>query len=90
MANDANQPARTLRYRNLKAVIWRNEGDKGPWYSVEFIRTYTEDSGANSVTYKDARTFSGDQILVVQHLAGKAFDAVAQLEAADRETAEAA
>lgn len=85
MTNTTNKPARTLRHRNIKAVIWRNESDKGPWYSIEFVRTYKDGED-----YRDATSFSGDQILVVQHLAAKAFDAVAQLEQADRELKEAA
>lgn len=83
MRTDADKPARTLRDHNIKAVIWRNQSDKGPWYSVEFIRSYKDGD-----EWKDTRTFSNGQLLQVSHLAAKAYDAVAKLQAADREEAD--
>jgi hypothetical protein len=39
------RPAATLRYGRLKATIWRQESDKGPWYSVVLTRSYTDQGG---------------------------------------------
>lgn len=83
MRTDADKPAAQKRYRNIKAVIWRNQSEKGPWYSTEYIRTYKDGD-----EYKDAHTFSGDQNLVVSRLAVWAFEKTAQLEAQDRENTE--
>ena len=32
-------PIHTLRHRNLKATIWRNETDKGPMFNVTLVRS---------------------------------------------------
>ena len=41
----ANRPADVIRDSNLKATLWRNEGDKGPYYATELARTYKDDDG---------------------------------------------
>lgn len=87
MRTDADKPARVLRDGTIKAVIWKNEGDKGPFYSVEFIRSFKDESAGE---WKDSRSFSNGQILKVQHLAGKAYDAIAKLRAEDKAEKEGA
>ena len=82
MRTDADKPAATLRDHNIKAVIWRNQSDKGAFYSVEFIRSYKDGDD-----WKEARSFSNGQLLQVGRLAGMAYDKIAELEAADREAA---
>ena len=77
----ANRPEDTLRDGPLKATIWRNEGDKGPFYSVQLIRTYTDDSG----NLQNSDSFSSKDLLRVAHLATKAYDRAAELRAASRE-----
>lgn len=74
-----NKPIRTLRDANIKATIWRNDSEKGAFYSVNFSRSYKTDEG-----YKDTDTFSGSDLLKVAHLAGKAYDAIAKLRSADK------
>ena len=76
----SNAPIKTLRDGNISASIWKNDGEKGAWYSVEFQRTYTDQSGE----VKNATSFSGDQLLRLARLSGKAYDAVAELRAADK------
>jgi hypothetical protein len=82
MTDSTTKPARTLRDHSIKAVIWKNQNDKGAWYSVEFIRSYKDGDD-----WKESRSFSNGQLLQLSHLAAKAYDAVAKLEAADREKA---
>ena len=41
-----NQPAATLRYGRIKATIWRNVSEKGPFFSTTFSRSFKDQSGA--------------------------------------------
>lgn len=37
-----NQPVHTVRHRNLKASVWRNDTERGPMYNVLVVRSYRE------------------------------------------------
>jgi hypothetical protein len=65
-----NKPVDTLRDGALKAAIFENQGEKGPFYSVKITRTYTDAQG----NYRDSSSFSGSELLRVAHLAAKAYD----------------
>lgn len=39
---EGHKPAHTIRYRNLKATIWRNAGQSGDFYSVTLSRSYQD------------------------------------------------
>lgn len=41
-----NQPATTLRYDRIKATIWQNVSEKGPFFSTTFSRSFKDQSGA--------------------------------------------
>jgi hypothetical protein len=41
-----NQPANTLRCGNIKATIWQNASEKGPFFSTAFSRSFKDKSGA--------------------------------------------
>ena len=41
-----NQPATTLRYGRIKATIWQNRSEKGPFFSTTFSRSFKDQSGA--------------------------------------------
>ena len=71
----ANQPADVIRDRDLKATLWRNEGDKGPYYATELARTYKDDEG----NLRDASSFIGTDLLRVSELARKAYDRTSEL-----------
>lgn len=79
MSNETNKPVKSLRDGHIKATIWRNESEKGDYYSVNFTRIYKDGEG----NWKDTDSFTGTDILKVQHLAGKAYDAIAKLRKAD-------
>jgi hypothetical protein len=36
-------PAHKIRISNLSAIIWRNTGTNGAWYSVQVKRSYKTD-----------------------------------------------
>lgn len=69
------RPTDTLRDGSLKASIWRNEGDKGPYYATEFARTYKDDEG----NLRDSRSFIGGDLLKLSELARKAYERTAEL-----------
>lgn len=81
MTTEKQTPARTLRDGAIKAVIWRNDGEKGTSYSVQFWRSYKD----ASETWHEVNGFSGTELLKVAHLAGKAYDAIARLRSDDAE-----
>ena len=79
-ANEPNTPRDVLRDGNLKASIWRNDGEKGPFYSVSLARVYRDDQGEP----RDAHSFSGTDLLRVSELARKTYDRTQELRREDR------
>ena len=41
-----NKPANMLRCGSIKATIWENTSEKGPFYSTTFSRPFKDHSGA--------------------------------------------
>ena len=41
-----NKPANTLRCGNIKATIWQNVSETGPFFSTTFSRPFKDQSGA--------------------------------------------
>ena len=41
-----NTPANQLRCGNIKAPIWQNVSEKGPFFSTTFSRPFKDQSGA--------------------------------------------
>ena len=41
-----NQPATTLQYGRIKATIWENSSEKGPFFATTFSRPFRDQSGA--------------------------------------------
>ena len=40
-----SKPAHKIRNGVLQVTIWRNQGEKGNWYSVNLSRSYKVDEG---------------------------------------------
>jgi len=40
-----NKPANTLRCGNIKATIWENVSEKGPFFATTFSRPFKDQSG---------------------------------------------
>jgi hypothetical protein len=72
---ERNTPRDVLRDGNLKASIWRNESEKGPFYSAKLARTYTDQAGEP----RDAYSFAGNELLRVSELARKAYERTQEL-----------
>ena len=75
------KPAFTLRDGTLKATIWKNDGEKGPWFSVDFSRGYRVDGN-----WKDTSSIRGDDLLKLAFLAQEAYAKQLQLKAAHRDS----
>jgi len=44
--NIVKRPATTLRCGNIKATIWQNVSEKGPFFATTFSRPFKDQSGA--------------------------------------------
>lgn len=82
----SNKPAKTLRDGTIKATIWKNQGEKGAYYSVDLSRGYKDNNGA----WQETTSFSGTDLLKVSHLASRAYDAIANLRESDNQPEEQA
>lgn len=67
-----NTPLEVLRDGSLKATIWENAGENGPYFTTTFARTYQ----ANDGSLKDSHSFSGSELLRVAELARQAYATV--------------
>ena len=64
-----NKPADVIRDGNLKASIWRYEGDSGPFFATSFVRTYRDQDGE----YRDTNGFVAGDLLRLSELARNAY-----------------
>ena len=46
MATNNKKPTHTLRCGNIKAAIWQNDSEKGPFFATTFSRPFKDQSGA--------------------------------------------
>lgn len=76
------RPVETLRDGAIKAAIWKNESENGPFFAVTFARTYRNGDGE----LHDTDSFSGSQLLRLARIADKAYDRAAKLTRAARVT----
>jgi hypothetical protein len=67
------RPVHELRFRNIRAAIWHNEGDRGLWYSVTISRSYRDTDG----NWQTTDSFNSVELLVVSELAREAFHWIA-------------
>src|SRR3546814_15532896 len=79
-ANQGNPPRDVLRDGNLKASVWRNESEKGPFYSVNLSRVYRDDQG----DLRASQSFACGTLLRVSELARKTYDRTQELRREER------
>lgn len=60
---------KTVRDRDIKASIWRNEGEHGVFHSVSLARTYKDKNG----NLRDTNSFIGTDLLRISEIARKAY-----------------
>src|SRR5271156_3717132 len=58
------RPAYEARFGLLKATVWRQESDKGAWYSVVLSRGYQDKKGE----WHSAQSFGRDHLLLIAKL----------------------
>lgn len=76
-----NRPVDVIRDGNLKASIWRNDGENSVSYATTIARTYKTEDGA----YRESNSFTGTELLRVSELARKAYDRTNDLRRDDYE-----
>ena len=74
-------PIDTIRDGRLKATIWKNQNESGAFYSVNLTRSYQDETEK----WHNSDSFSGTELLRIARLAGRAYDRIGELRAADRE-----
>ncbi|MCA9274265.1 MAG: hypothetical protein KDA31_14615 [Phycisphaerales bacterium] len=80
MTTNQNTPILSLTDGRIKAAIWKNQSEKGAFYSVTFTRSYRDDTG----DWHDTESFSGTELLILGRLSVRAYDAIAKLRSEDR------
>lgn len=70
-----SRPEETIRDGNLKATIWRREGNDHDYFTTDFAKTYEDQNGQ----LKDTRSFYGTELLRVSELARNAHHRNAEL-----------
>ena len=75
------QPVMKLEIRALKAAIWRNETETGPWHNVTFERVYKDGD-----EWKSSASFGRDDLLELAKLANNAHTWIVEQESAERRT----
>jgi hypothetical protein len=63
----ARKPVEKFRDGAIEVAIWRNEGDKGPWFSVTSSRSYKQGE-----EWKQSENFGKDDILPLRKLLDQA------------------
>lgn len=69
-AEAPRRPEATLRDGNLKAVIWRNAGERRDYFATTFTRSYRAEDG----TLRDTNSFVGADLLRLSELARGAYE----------------
>ncbi len=62
-----SQPAHRIRVGALQVTIWRNQGEKGNWYSIIPSRSYKQEDG-----WKETDSFGFDDLLTMAKLLDQA------------------
>lgn len=66
----SDKPEFTIRDGAIKATVWRNQGEKGDFFTASFSRTYRDEETGQ---LRDANTFTGSDLLKVSTLAQEAY-----------------
>lgn len=80
-ATKSAQPVHKIRDGALEAAIWKNEGEKGPWYSVTASRSYKQGE-----EWKQTNSFGFDDLLPLAKLLDMAHTWIMAAQQADRQS----
>lgn len=79
-----NTPAARLREGDLNADVWENSHEKGTQHRVTFSKSFRDQEG----DWKKSSSFGADDLLSLQHLAGRAHDAIRERQQERRDPAQ--
>lgn len=68
------RPAHEVRSGRLKATIWRQESEKGPWFNVVLSRSYRDEGG----NWHTATSFGARDLLELAKLCDQAHTWIVQ------------
>jgi hypothetical protein len=68
-----NKPANTLRCGNIKATIWQNVSEKGPFFATTFSRPFKDQSG----TWRNGTSFGLNDLEALRTVAREAKEWIA-------------
>jgi hypothetical protein len=60
---EQGKPVHKIRHRGVAVSIWKNDGAKGPWYSVVARRSCKQGE-----EWKESDSFGQDDLLLLAHL----------------------
>ena len=69
----SNAPVFSVRHRALKAAVWRNESENGPFFNTTVSRSYKDGD-----TWKEAGSFGYDDLLIVAELLRSCYGFIAR------------
>lgn len=78
--SDNKKPAAKVSLFPVSAAIWRNQNQKGVFYSVTFERSYKDDAG----NWQTSSAFNTSDLLLVAKAADLAHSEIYKLRAGDR------
>ncbi len=70
--NSSKRPATTLRCGNIKATIWQNVSEKGPFFATTFSRPFKDQSGA----WRNGTSFGLNDLEALMNVAFDVFPAL--------------
>ncbi len=80
--SDKAKPAHKIRNRDLTVTVWRNDSEKGPWWSVTPSRSYKQGE-----QWKESDSFGEDDLLPLAKLLDEAHSWVVNARQAERRAA---
>jgi hypothetical protein len=78
--SENKQPVARINLHPVSAAIWRNENEKGAFYSVTFERSYKDDGGK----WHRSGSFNASDLLLLAKVSDLAHSKIYELRAADR------
>ena len=71
--HSSTRPATTLRCGNIKATIWQNVSEKGPFFSITFPRPFKDQDG----TWHNGTSFGLNDLEALMNVAFEAKEWIA-------------
>jgi hypothetical protein len=81
MSDNNKKPAAKVSLFPVSAAIWRNQNQKGVFYSVTFERSYKDDAGK----WQTSSTFNASDLLLLAKAADLAHSEIYKLRGNERQ-----